>query len=282
MKYLWLRLLNKFNLLKNHNITRKVKRNNQPIKIPIQAAVGLANLTDAEPWMTEVLKKLQTLSTGTFLDIGVNIGQTLIKFRSIDTNSPYIGLEPNPLAVAYVSKLIQINNFKNCTILPVGISDQNKVLELNIYSDSDYDSGASIISDFRDQSTIKKKLYVPIYDMECLQQTISFDKVSLIKIDVEGAELEVLKSLTPLLKERRPSIVTEILPVYDAEKNTTRKSRQDQIEELVQSIDYSIYRILKTDTGLLKEILKIDTIGVHSDLTHCDYIFLPNEYNEKL
>lgn len=36
-----------------------------------------------EMWMVEVLKHLLLLKPGTFIDIGANIGQTLLKLRAV-------------------------------------------------------------------------------------------------------------------------------------------------------------------------------------------------------
>ena len=44
-----------------------------------------------EPWMIELLAMLLKEKEGAFIDVGVNVGQTLIKLKSIDINRKYIG-----------------------------------------------------------------------------------------------------------------------------------------------------------------------------------------------
>jgi len=46
--------------------------------------------------MIDLLKKILLLKDGVFIDIGMNLGQTLIKLKCVDPNIRYFGFEPNP------------------------------------------------------------------------------------------------------------------------------------------------------------------------------------------
>ncbi len=48
-------------------------------------------------------------------------------------------------------------------------------------------------------------------------QRSGLGKIAMIKIDVEGAELEVLTSIKYEIKENHPIIIVEILPAYNKE-----------------------------------------------------------------
>ena len=41
-----------------------------------------------------------------FIDVGVNVGQTLLKLKSISSEINYLGFEPNPNCVNYLKNLI--------------------------------------------------------------------------------------------------------------------------------------------------------------------------------
>ena len=80
------------------------------------------------------------------LDVGVNVGQSLIAFKSCYKNN-YYGFEPNPNCLYYLRHLVDRNNFKNVEIIPVGLSSENKLVKF--FSKSDSDSAATIIENLR-------------------------------------------------------------------------------------------------------------------------------------
>lgn len=77
--------------------------------------------------MNKVLQTLLKIDSRDFIDVGVNIGQTLLNVRSIDKDRNYIGFEPNPTCINYVMELIKINDFKNTTLIPFGIAGNDGV-----------------------------------------------------------------------------------------------------------------------------------------------------------
>ena len=270
------RLLNKTGILKRINLFSKIVINNKVFYIPIIKKVGFNNLFMTEIWMVQVLKRFLKLKKGAFIDIGVNVGQTLIKLRSVDKDREYIGFEPNPSCVFYIEELIKKNNFKNTSVIPVGISDKDEVLPLNIYSENNLtDSAASIIEDFRTQK-IHKKIFVPVFSAKTIHNV--FSNIGFIKIDVEGAELEVIESFKDVLSRDRPFVFIEILPSYEI-SNKTRIDRSDKIVSIISELEYDIYRIIKKPDDSLNEIIKIKEISVHSNLNLCDYIFVPKEHS---
>ena len=156
MKYFFPRVLNKIGLLHRINIFPKLQIKKKSIIIPVINKIGYNNLFLSEMWMIRLLESVLPLAKGSFVDIGVNLGQSLIKLRSLDQKRQYIGFEPNPSCVFYVEKLIKVNSFENTLVIPVGLSDKTDVLHLNLYSENNsVDSSGSIIKDFRDQKVFK-------------------------------------------------------------------------------------------------------------------------------
>src|SRR5919205_552723 len=75
------------------------------------------------PWMVDALARLFALAGRPGLvDVGVNIGQTLLKLRSIARDAPYVGFEPNPFCIQFVNELIALNGFDRCVLLPVALA----------------------------------------------------------------------------------------------------------------------------------------------------------------
>jgi FkbM family methyltransferase len=210
--------------------------------------------------------------------VGVNIGQTLIKFKTVYQKMDYIGFEPNASCVSYVESLIEQNRWDNIHLVPSGISENIGLGILEHYADDITDASASIVANYREGSKVYKRDIVTLLDVDSVKNIWESKRISAIKIDVEGAELGVLKSFKAILKTDRPYLLVEILPVYDTQ-NQERLNNQIIIEEILSDLDYMIYRINKDNANNLKSIELIESIGIHSNLDECDYIFAPKVLN---
>lgn len=231
--------------------------------------------------MCQLLTDLIPLKNGAFIDVGVNVGQTLIKLRTVTTTMKYVGFEPNPRCVYYSNILIDVNRFEHCELIPVGLYDQDTVLALSLFSENSADASASVIPNFRANSKVYKKIYVPVFRFESMSEALDIGNLAIVKIDVEGAELEVLESLKSSISLCRPILLMEILPCY-SEENDFRVSRQKRIEEIIDQIDYHIIRVKKRDGNTIETLEELKTIGIHGDEELCDYIISPSELTSKI
>ena len=275
----FLKLLNKLNLLEKLNVKVPISIEGELFTIPVIGKSGYSNVFMSEPWMIGLLHKILALNEGTFVDVGVNIGQTLLKLRSVNKDVNYVGFEPNPFCVNYSSTLIEINKIQNSVLMPFGVSNKTEVGVLNFFAKGATDSTASMISDFRQDQKIERKVFIPLFECNEISRHLG-DKVGFLKIDVEGAELEVLQSFKERIKKDNPFIFIEILPVYTADNNT-RLTRQAKIEEILKECDYSIMRIIKEDNHV-SQLDRLDSFGIHSNLEYCDYVCVPNFMAEKV
>lgn len=276
MRKLILVFLKKIELLPYFNINGEVRVNNLIIKVPVIKGIGFGNLYGTEPWMINLLEEIFKIGKGgAYYDVGVNLGQTLIKLKAVNPELEYIGFEPNPICVFYSKELIKANNYSKTSIFPVGVSNEDNIYSLSLFSDDDTDSSASMLNNFRPEQTTFRKEYIPCFHIERILEKYGLPKIGVLKIDVEGAEREVLESFKNRIKNDRPFIQVEILPVYKQE-NIERLSRQLAIEALCHELDYSIFRVLKTDNGNFIGLQKIAKIGIHSNLNWCEYLLMHN------
>ncbi len=276
MNTILIKILNKLKLLGYLNINGSIRLNDQSFKVPILQKVGLSNLFMTEPWMIKLLNIVLAVDGKGFIDVGVNIGQTLLKLRSVSSDIEYIGFEPNPQCVSYVNKLIKENNIQHTRIIPVGISNQNEIGELRLFSQGETDSQASIVKDFRINHPVSKVEYIPLFELSKIKETIDMDGASVLKIDVEGAELEVIKGFYEGIKKTNPIILMEILPVnaYHNDHDIGIE-RQNEIQNLLSDAGYSMYRVIK-EKEVLKDLEEIQEIGIHTDLNRCEYVMVPD------
>lgn len=213
---------------------------------------------------------------GTFLDVGVNVGQTLLAVRAVAPKMQYLGFEPNVSCVAYTRSLMQRNGIEDMIVLPVALMEKTGLLELQRYSSSETDSSASLISNFRPEQTVRQVSFVPAFAWDQIASLFPDQKLAFVKIDVEGAESEVLISLVEVLKKQRPWVGVEILPVYE-EGYSDRLERQKSIEAILNDAGYVILRVKRDRCQNLSHLIRLETIGIHSDLADCDYLLVPRE-----
>lgn len=281
--HLFARGLKKLKLLNLVNFTDHIEINNRKYSIPIIRGLGWDNLYSQDLWMIDVLYKLYTqesVQDGAFIDVGANVGQTLLKVKSINNTTKYYGFEPNFSCVYYLQKLVDANTLAGVSIFPIAITDETKIVRLILNYGGDTDASATIIENFRERNINTKDAFIAAFDFRSLTKSVEINKVSIIKIDVEGAEGSVLRGMKDIIRRDQPYILIEILPVYSQERED-RYQQQTKIESLVQKLDYRMFRILKENNRLLK-FEQITTIGVHDSMDFCDYLLVPKDYKFQL
>lgn len=258
------------------NFTGSVTCNNKRFKIPVVNNIGLSNFAvEDDGWFFQLVKSIQLPAGSGFIDVGVNVGQSLIAFRSCRDN-PYYGFEPSPHCAFYLNKLIKLNNLRDVHLLPVGLSSTAEILKF--YCKAGADSSATMMGDLRPGHYSEDDIsYVPVFPFDELNLS-GISDISFIKIDVEGAELEVLTGLKQTLQKYNPVITCEVLDCHSAETNLHElQERASRLVELVKSLNYTIYRI-RPEKGLNFD--KIDEIILKQYDSQSqylnDYLFLPS------
>jgi FkbM family methyltransferase len=244
--------------------------NGRPFKLPDMGSFCVEGVP--EKWLVGLMKEICVEKTGVMVDVGVNMGQTLLGFQSAGCKASYIGFEPNPLCVSYAEQMSRCNGWQDVRIYPVGLSRQYEVRSLMLNHDSD--PCASMVEGFRGDTHCELRRDVVMVCGDEVLEKIGVSKISLIKIDVEGGELEVLRGLSRTLDEKRPIVVCEILPIYSesSASGKMRAQRQEEVLEMMRNHGYSMQRIMP-DGG--RE--RMGEIEIHSDLSLCNYLFSPEK-----
>ncbi|MCB9262679.1 MAG: FkbM family methyltransferase [Flavobacteriales bacterium] len=194
MNRFFVRALNRLGLVNKVSTASTLTLNNRTYNIPLLKGVGMPNFYISEPWMIDVMKLVLSIENKRFLDIGVNVGQTLLKLKSVSPEIDYIGFEPNPTCVDYVNKLIKRNGIANARLVPVGLADRTMLGELKFYDTKDADDTASILEEFRPEQKVVGRQYIPLFSVDDLKKTLDLSEISVVKIDVEGADWKWLKA----------------------------------------------------------------------------------------
>ena len=267
----WIRALNRTGLIRHLNLQTQVQAGGRTFRTPVTGGVGIGLGRDAEPWLLDALRVGLALRQGVFVDIGVNLGQTLLKFVALrEGTRPYVGFEPNPSSFVYAEQLVRANALEGVTLVPVGLSEHDAVLTLQL--GSDHDPAASLVAGFRADEEYRGRRYVSVFAGAPLLDALAVDRVGVVKVDVEGAEVDVLSGLEPRLALDRPLIFCEVLPTYEeaTERGQMRRGRTDRLEALLHRLDYRVFRLHHDGRAE-----PLDTIVTHGDLDLSDYAFVP-------
>jgi FkbM family methyltransferase len=264
---------------KSFNFVRDIRINDKKLKtLQLYGAICEVN----EPWMLTVLNHTLKIKSKGFFDVGVNLGQTLMEIKSLAPDISYIGFEPNASCVMYVEELVRINKFSNVTLVPAGLYIEDTVLNLDLYYDDITNSGGSIIQDywtFTQRHPVHRKLIVPVFTYKTIAASIPNINFDILKIDVEGAEMEVLETLYEEIIANKPVIIIEILSAY-SEENELRVVRQNKVLQIVKNLNYEMLIVIEDGRGHLKQVKPIYEFDVKADPNQCNYIFYAKQDKE--
>ncbi|HYY71612.1 MAG TPA: FkbM family methyltransferase [Nitrososphaeraceae archaeon] len=136
------------------------------------------------------------------IDIGANIGRyTIISSKRVGTKGKVVAIEAHPGNFEILNRNIKLNQLTN--IIPLNYAAYSKETKIKLYV-PDEESGYTIYHTLMER-TGKKFVEVNANTLDYLLQLnqIRQEEVNWIKIDVEGAELEVLKGATNMLSKSK-------------------------------------------------------------------------------
>lgn len=210
--YFEVKLLNrimKFLNLRDTNLIRiQVPNYNYSAYCPVTKN-DLMNMSVRED---ELIHNFSPNKGETFIDVGAHIGRyTLISSKYVGSDGKVIAIEADPKNFEILNRNLSLNKVTNVISLNAAAYSERR--KLRLYSAS-YKPGYSIYNTVV-LERLKPAGFVEVHadtlDRIIESERIKPEEINWIKIDVEGAELEVLKGATIILsKSKNLSILIEI------------------------------------------------------------------------
>jgi FkbM family methyltransferase len=202
-----------------------------------------------EPAETDLVSTILRPSM-TFVDVGANIGwYTLLAATKVGTEGRVLAFEPEPENCRLLLESIRLNGFRNVVLMQTCL--YNKKGRNVLWLDPENLGAHSLIKDSYLER--QKSIEVDTNTLDDALTELAINYVDVLKIDVEGAEPQVLEGAERLIKKG----VNHIMMEWSA---SAWKGKEGLFHGIAKC--YRIFRILKTPL-LLKEVKLTDLLKVH-------------------
>jgi len=166
-----------------------------------------------EELATRILR--QEIKSGmTIVEIGANLGYyVLLEARIVGEEGKIYAFEPVPRNFNILTKNIEVNGYKNVKAYCKAVSSKSGTSKIALTDASNWgsmlDVKAAIVSQYMKQKMHKLAREVINVDTVSLYEFLDKERVNqinLIRMDIEGYEIEVIKSMLNILKNMPPPI----------------------------------------------------------------------------
>lgn len=206
------------------------------------------------------------------LDLGANFGiYTYHLSKAVGTSGRVYAFEPIPFTSRTLSLVVRLLGLRNVTLVSKGCSDQAGSVEftLPLQSSGAPSAGQAYIAKRNDDRPGSETQVRWSRTRRVTCEVVALDEflpalknVSLIKCDIEGAELLAFRGAVRMIETHRPSVICEINPWF-------LEGFGLRLEDLVGFFTDRGYRLYRyTAEKTLVEVMSV------SDIVEDNYVFL--------
>lgn len=178
----------------------------------------------------------------TFVDVGANQGEFTLYACSKLTKGKVLAFEPTSYQLGLLRTNIELNHFNNVEVNNYGLYQEEAKLEVYTSYDTSIHSGTneglSSLYKSETRQEIEEVIDLKVFDTEYYEK---LSRVDVVKIDVEGAELFVLKGMINSLKKFKPLLLIEM----------NKKTFQDagytmgDVVHFLEDLNYKPYKLFR-------------------------------------
>jgi FkbM family methyltransferase len=194
----------------------------------VQRAMGVYELGK-----TELLRRLLR-DKMTFVDVGANKGDfTLLAAKLVGPTGRVIAIEPEPRNYSLLCRSIEINGYRNIRTFPLALSDSEGTARLRLGPVS----GAHTLSP--EPKIGDNTIPIETTTLDSLLARCGISAVDVIKIDVQGWELQVLRGANQTLRSNGAMLVLVDLPKQPAKRSAIGEYLADLGLHLYRDFEFS-------------------------------------------
>lgn len=182
----------------------------------------------SDVYMINVYEALEPSEGSLIFDIGANIGLFSIKIATQKKTATVIALEPDPENFQMLKRNLELNGIK--TVIPINMALGERSGKLEFFISATNNAASSI---YRHDDTMTG-VEVEANTFDYLLRILGIEqpnKEMFIKMDVEGAELQILKGAKNLALVENIKVIMETHPVLVSQK---------MVEKCLQSYNFSV------------------------------------------
>lgn len=231
------RFLRPDNALYRNTTTRRVVRNGLRYDLDLHDYIEWTIYFDVERAVKSSLYSF-VKSSDSVIDIGSNVGEVLMNFaRIVGPSGRALGFEPNPATLAKCRRNLALNNLSNVELQ--GCALGNEVGEVFLGRPAESNAGADRVMTRGDGLH-----HVPVTTLDAFLDDHPIARLDLIKIDVEGFDLNVLRGAARSIEKFTPVLFVEL-------SDSNLREQGDRAAELISWLESRDYRPVHATTGHL-------------------------------
>jgi FkbM family methyltransferase len=204
------------------------------------------------------------------LDVGANVGMiTLFASRLVGSSGRIESFEPNPDCVRRLEDNLRLNDIRNVVIHPAALAEAPSRMTLRLQTSRTAPSRHSGTGTLAPVEESADDVIVGEYPVDVARgdDVVGADTrhaVSVIKLDVEGFELNALKGLHETLARWGPAVITEYMDEHLARAGASR----GELRAWMEGLGYEAFAFYTRRRGLrhslmVEEVARAERAGVH-------------------
>ena len=200
--------------------------------------LNMKNASSKDDDIDDFIKDIKPFYYGkniTYIDIGAFTGDVFLKFKKYLKIREAHLFEPNPKSFEILNE--NISNVKIPLLHVYNNAIGDKKDQLLFSYEASMTKQVNIIDEKINENDFFKS---DIYPLSAFEDTITDKKINLLKVDVEGYELNVLKGCIDFFKNKQIDIVyIEV----GFNKDATQQTYFTEIDNFMQAYDYRVFKI---------------------------------------
>lgn len=181
---------------------------------------------------------------GTFVDIGANIGYFAVSIgnRRRKDGSRVYAFEPLPVNYEALLANIKLNHLQEVvSSYRIALSNIDAPLTMQVIAfDTDQTANAVVLGGWDGYPHVKLRCEVPAKRFDDWIAAHDLGRIDVVKIDVEGHELQVFEGMIETLRKYRPVIYAECNESFFREQQISIRD----VEKLVAPLGYTFHQLV--------------------------------------